>query len=103
MFLLPLDGEWTTSASTFVAGSGDGTAGGDFEFAFHVLPGDANGNGVANASDLGGIRSRLLSPFSTPLGSDADYRFDVNGSNSLSSADLAQARAQLTSAFGTRP
>jgi len=98
-----LDGEWTTSASTFAAGSGDGTAGGDFEFAFHVLPGDANGNGVANASDLSAIRTKLLGPLSTPLGSDADYRFDVNGSNSLSSADISQARAQLTSAFGTRP
>ena len=98
-----LDGEWTASASTFAAGSGDGTAGGDFVFAFHVLPGDASGNGVANASDLGSIRSRLLGPFSTPLEADADYRFDVNGSNSLTTADLAQARVQLTSAFGTRP
>ncbi len=98
-----LDGEWTASTSTFAAGSGDGTAGGDFQFAFHVLPGDANANGVANASDLSGIRSRLLGPFSTPLGSDADYRLDVNGSNSLTSGDLAQARAQFTSAFGTRP
>jgi hypothetical protein len=98
-----LDGEWTASASTFATGSGDGTAGGDFVFAFHVLVGDANANGVANGSDLSGIRSRLLGPLSTPLGSDADYRLDVNGSNTLTTSDLAQARAQFLSALGTRP
>jgi subtilisin-like proprotein convertase family protein len=98
-----LDGEWTASASTFAAGSGDGTAGGDFAFAFHVLPGDADANGVTNTIDLSGIRSRLLGPLSTPLGPDADYRLDVNGSNSLTTADLALTRSQFLSAFGTRP
>ena len=98
-----LDGEWTTSASTFAAGSGDGRAGGDFEFAFHVLPGDATGEGVTNVSDLSAIRTKLLGPLSTPLGSDTDYRLDVNGSNNLTVADLSQIRAQFASALGTRP
>jgi hypothetical protein len=44
-----LDGEWTnpgsvtTTASTSVFPSGDGAAGGDFEFVITILPGDATG------------------------------------------------------------
>ena len=40
-----LDGEWTTSVSTFAAGSGDGAPGGDFVFRFNVLAGDVNRDG----------------------------------------------------------
>jgi subtilisin family serine protease len=97
-----LDGEWTTSTSTFAAGSGDGTAGGIFNFFFNVLVGDVNGNGTMNPTDISTMRSSLTSPFTTPLRLDSsDYRLDINGSNGLNSADLSQARAQLTSAFGT--
>src|SRR5262249_33844512 len=34
----PLDGEWTNGTSSYL--SGNGVVGGDFNFAFHVLPGD---------------------------------------------------------------
>ncbi|NLE38581.1 MAG: hypothetical protein GX621_11200 [Pirellulaceae bacterium] len=44
-----LDGEWTDGSSTY--NSGNGTAGGDFEFRFNVLPGDASQNGAVNYSD----------------------------------------------------
>lgn len=44
-----LDGEWTTGSSTY--DSGDGTAGGDFEFRFNVLPGDASQDGLINYTD----------------------------------------------------
>jgi hypothetical protein len=52
-----LDGEWTNPASTTQSSSstypsGNGTAGGNFLFRFNVLPGDANGDGTVNASDL---------------------------------------------------
>lgn len=39
-----LDGEWVDSTSSF--SSGNGTAGGDFEFSFRVLPGDALGHNL---------------------------------------------------------
>ena len=97
-----LDGEWTTSTSSFAAGSGDGTAGGIFNFFFNVLVGDVNGNGTMNPTDISTIRSSLTSPFTTSLQPDSsDYRLDINGSNGLNSADLSQSRSQLTSAFGT--
>jgi hypothetical protein len=97
-----LDGEWTTSSSTFGAGSGDGTAGGSFNFFFNALVGDVNGNGSMSPTDIATIRSSLTSPFNTPLAANnSNYRLDLNGSNSLNSTDLSQTRAQLTSALGT--
>ncbi|NCX99665.1 MAG: hypothetical protein EBX35_14095, partial [Planctomycetia bacterium] len=38
-----LDGDWTSGTSTFAQGSGDGTAGGMFNFFFNVLVADVNG------------------------------------------------------------
>jgi len=97
-----LDGEWTSSTSTFAEGSGDGTAGGSFNFFFNALVGDVNGNGVMNGLDISAIRSNLTSPLNSLLQpDDSNYRLDINGSNGLNSADLSQTRAQLTSAFGT--
>ncbi len=97
-----LDGDWVTGESTFAAGSGDGEAGGAFNFFFNSLVGDLNGNGVINGLDISAIRSNLTSPLNTPLLPDSsNYRLDINGSNGLNSADLSQTRAQLTSAFGT--
>ena len=53
-----LDGEWTNSTSVYP--SGNGTAGGDFDFAFNVLPGDANGDGIVNSQDLASPESGFL-------------------------------------------
>ena len=52
-----LDGDWTNPASTTATSgsaypSGNGTAGGNFNFRFNVLPGDANQDGLVNISDL---------------------------------------------------
>ena len=44
-----LDGEWTTGQTT--ANSGDGSAGGTFEFRFDVLPGDVNQSGDIRSND----------------------------------------------------
>jgi hypothetical protein len=97
-----LDGDWITSVSTFAEGSGDGEAGGAFNFFFNALVGDVNGDGVMNVSDLSAVRNALTSPLNTPLAANSsNYRLDINGSNSLSSADISQTRAQLTSALGT--
>jgi hypothetical protein len=46
-----LDGNWTNGGDTFP--SGDGAAGGDFRFRINIMPGDANGDGTTNVSDLG--------------------------------------------------
>jgi hypothetical protein len=97
-----LDGDWVTGESTFAAGSGDGEAGGAFNFFFNSLVGDVNANGTMNALDISAIRNDLTSPLNSPLEPDSsNYRLDINGSNGLNSADLSQTRAQLTSAFGT--
>jgi len=45
-----LDGDWPGSADGFP--SGNGSAGGDFEFALSVLPGDVSHDGVVNIQDL---------------------------------------------------
>ncbi|MEX0689340.1 MAG: PEP-CTERM sorting domain-containing protein, partial [Pirellulales bacterium] len=98
-----LDGDWITGESTFAAGSGDGEAGGTFNFFFNALVGDLNGDGVMNAGDLSTVRTALTSPLNTPLAADSsNYRLDIDGLNSLNSADLSKTRAQLTSALGTQ-
>ena len=56
----PLDGDWvnpTWSPPSAPSGgdawpSGDGTAGGDFQFRINVLPGDVNQDGTVNVQDL---------------------------------------------------
>jgi len=63
---VPLDGEWISplawdlnnpdvpmGASIFP--SGNNTFGGDFEFYFTILPGDANGDNVVDVTDLGDL------------------------------------------------
>ena len=48
-----LDGEWTNNSSTV---SGNGTAGGDFQFNFNVLPTDVNNSGGITSYDYVFIR-----------------------------------------------
>jgi hypothetical protein len=57
---LALDGEWTnptsladTNTSTFA--SGNGTAGGDFEFYITLLPGDVNRDNVVDNADVAAL------------------------------------------------
>ncbi len=77
-----LDGEWTTSSSTY--NSGNSTAGGDFEFRFNVLPGDGyTSNGV-----------NILDPMmaNTQKGKDAGdtgyvAQYDVDGDGTITQAD----------------
>lgn len=52
-----LDGEWITAESTQ---SGDGMAGGQFDFSFHVLAGDVDSSGAVNFSgDVLGVYSQI--------------------------------------------
>ncbi len=73
-----LDGEWTNGVSTYP--SGDGTAGGDFNFAFNVLPGDANQDGIVNSQDIAFASSSWLG--GGPVG-------DTNADGIINSQDLA--------------
>jgi len=51
-----LDGEYVTS--TTIGASGDGTAGGDFNFRVNVLPGDVNQTSPVNATDVTLVKNR---------------------------------------------
>ena len=77
---IALDGEFTTSTSAFP--SGNGTAGGDFIFRFDVLPGDSNGSGTINSTDITQVKTRSGPVLAT------NYRSDLNGSNAINSTDI---------------
>jgi hypothetical protein len=74
-----LDGEWHDGTSSFP--SGDGTAGGDFNYHFNVLPGDANQSGVVNGLDISLASANWLQ-----VGGIAG---DVNGDNVVNGLDIA--------------
>ena len=73
-----LDGEWINGSSVYP--SGNGTAGGDFNFTFTVLPGDANQDGIVNGQDIVEITSHWL---------QADGLLgDVNGDGIVNGQDI---------------
>ena len=84
-----LDGEWTTSVSTFAAGSGDGAPGGDFDFRFNVLAGDVNGDGKVTAADFNLLRSH-----SSPTIDTTTWRYDINGDGKITAADANACRSR---------
>jgi hypothetical protein len=76
-----LDGEWTDNISTT---SGNGTAGGDFQFNVNVLPTDVNKSGSVTSDDYTYIH-QLDGKTSTSTGYIADR--DVDGSGVIDSSD----------------
>ena len=74
-----LDGEWVNGASTYP--SGNGTAGGNFNFAFNVLPASANQDAIVNGQDIAVIAGRWLQ-----TGTIAG---DINGDNIVNAQDIA--------------
>jgi Dockerin type I domain len=74
-----LDGEWANGSSSFP--SGNGTAGGDFNFNFNVLPGDVNQSGIVNAQDIAAIASHWLQA--------NQFADDTNGDGIVNAQDLA--------------
>jgi hypothetical protein len=91
-----LDGDWTSGASTFAQGSGDGTAGGTFNFFFNVLVADVNGSGVVNNTDTTSVRNQLFAAVSA-----ANFRSDFNGSNSINNTDVTALRNKLFGALAS--
>jgi hypothetical protein len=77
-----LDGEWTNNSSTF--SSGNGTAGGDFEFTFNVLPADIDNTGLVTYYDY--FYVNLLSGKSTTSQGYIALR-DLDGSGLIDSTD----------------
>jgi hypothetical protein len=77
-----LDGEWTNNASTYA--SGNGTAGGDFEFTFNVLPGDIDNTGIVTYYDY--YYTNVLNGKSTTSPGYLAFR-DIDGSGTINSAD----------------
>ncbi|NBW88288.1 MAG: hypothetical protein EBR23_16020 [Planctomycetia bacterium] len=89
-----LDGDWTTGTSTFAQGSGDGTAGGTFNFFFNVLVADVNGSAGVNNTDTTSVRNQLFGAVSA-----SNFRNDFNGSNSINNTDVTALRNKLFSAL----
>ena len=80
---IDLDGEWTNPASTTDTGdsvypSGNGTTGGNFNFRFNVLPGDANQDGLVNISDLTALASHWQQTSQGFLSTDMNNDGQVN-------------------------
>ena len=80
-----LDGEWTNNVSTM---SGNGTAGGDFQFNFNVLPTDVNNTGNVTSYDYVYIR-QLDGKSTTSSGYIA--KRDIDGSGLINSSDWQEA------------
>ena len=76
---LALDGEWTNEVSAYP--SGNGVAGGDFQFAFNVLPGDVAQANIVNVQSIAIITAEWL---------HTGYQSgDINGDGIVNSQDLA--------------
>ncbi len=84
---LALDGEWSDGADTF--NSGDGNAGGHFQFTIHVLPGDVNGNGDVNGGDVIVVRNAQFTSEGDPGYSPM---LDSNGDGVINGGDLIKTR-----------
>jgi hypothetical protein len=73
---LALDGEWNNGADSYP--SGNGTAGGDFEFRVNVLAGDADGSGTVDVADLGTLATNFNQTNRGPRHGDFDGDAAVN-------------------------
>ncbi|HEV3417066.1 MAG TPA: dockerin type I domain-containing protein, partial [Pirellulales bacterium] len=90
-----LDGEWTNATGNSPGSqfpSGDGVAGGDFNFRFNLLPGDVDQNGAVTGADGNSVRALLLqSTGSTSYSPMAD----LNGDGTITGLDGAVVRLNL--------
>ena len=98
-----LDGEWDNpvdhddpSSSHYL--SGDGIAGGDFQFIFNVVPGDVDNNSGVNFTDYLKVRSSIGR---VAFGDEYLAARDVDGNGGINFADALLTRAQIGSAFAS--
>jgi hypothetical protein len=100
-FGLALDGDWTNATATSPGSqfpSGNGTAGGDFNFRFNVLPGDVNQDGTVSFADVTALRSALFRAAGDPAYSAL---IDVVGAGGINAQDGASLQLDLGSALPT--
>jgi hypothetical protein len=88
-----LDGDWTNNVSTV---SGNGTAGGDFEFNLNVLPTDVNN--TANVTYHDYVHIRQLDGKSTTSPGYIAKR-DIDGSGTINSTDWQEALDRASEAL----
>jgi len=80
------DGEWTVANSR---SSGDGAAGGDFNFRFNVLPGDFDGNNGVTITEVLQARNRA----GKGTGSVGyAFREDIDGNGNITITEVLQSR-----------
>lgn len=89
-----LDGDWTHTADTFP--SGDGASGGDFEFRFHVVPGDVDNSGGVVFAEVAQMRLKIGR---TTAATDYNVRQDVDGSGGITFSEVAQSRLRVGSSI----
>jgi hypothetical protein len=90
-----LDGEWTNNSSTV---SGNGTAGGDFEFKFNVQPADVNNSGAVALSDQTAVLAHV-GQSTTSSGYSAKY--DIDGSGTIDAVDSLAALSRVLQSLPT--
>jgi len=91
-----LDGNWLNNSATYA--SGDGNEGGDFEFAFNVLPGDGNNSNQVTVSDY--VSANALSG-KTTTSSGYNAKFDFDGSGQINSSDSLFVLGRIGNALPT--
>lgn len=91
---MAIDGDWTTSSSVYP--SGNGVAGGDFSFAFRVLPGDVNQNSDVDFYDY----STAVTKIGLTTGSSGySALIDLDGSGSHTSADASGISSRMWTSY----
>ena len=91
-----LDGDWTNNTSTYQ--SGNGSAGGDFEFLFNVLPGDVNSSGQVTNLDY--VVARAQEGKNT-TNSGYNAKCDVDGSGLVETSDWQFVLAKMADTLPT--
>ena len=91
-----LDGEWTNNVSTYA--SGNGFAGGDFEFLLNVLPGDVNSTGQVTNLDYVLTRSQ---EGKTTTSTGYNPKYDVDGSGVIEVSDWQFVQGKLGNTLPT--
>lgn len=86
-----LDGEWTDSVSS--GPSGDGVAGGDFEFRFNVLEGDGDQNAIVQMMDYWAAFD--LQGFGTGDGPEYNPLYDIDGNGHSQFDDVLAVLANM--------
>lgn len=89
-----LDGEWTTSTTSYP--SGNGTSGGDFAFDFRVLPGDFNQSTSVDTWDYFASTSR--NGLTTSSSSYSPFA-DIDGSGSHTTADSTNIQGRIGNGY----